>query len=450
MTHVCTSRRRFLQATSLGATAVAIGPFSSLASLTPVRGADTPRRMRVAAIFTELRHRSHAYNILMNFMGRCMFRGQWQDLGMEVVSFYADQFPANDMTREVSQRFRVPLYSTIDEALCVGGKELKCDAVLLIGEHGDYPDNKLGQRMYPRKQFFDQVVRTMRRSERYVPVFNDKHLSYRWDWAKEMYDQARELKIPLMAGSSVPLAERRPMWEMPNDARVESAVSVHGGGMEVYDFHAFEVLQSFLEFRKGGETGIRSVRLVSGDAFTTATKQKDWPAELYAAAQQAEEQATTERQQRPIASTGKPHPDHGDHALFIDYVDGLRATVVKHGSSSNRWNFACRLAGEEQQRATALINGPWGNFNLFSALSHAIATFFKSGRSPYPVERTLIASGLLEAAMRSHQAGGKVIDTPELQFAYPTADFANMRETGASWKVITAATPQPTTFAPHQ
>ena len=60
--------------------------------------------------------------------------------------------------------------------------------------------------MYPRKEFWDQIVAAMRRSQRFVPVFNDKHLSYRWDWAKSMYDEARELGIPLMAGSSVPLA----------------------------------------------------------------------------------------------------------------------------------------------------------------------------------------------------------------------------------------------------
>jgi len=440
------SRRTFIQSTSLAAAAGIV----SWASLAPANGSEKAKRPRIAAIFTELRHRSHAYNFLMNFMGRCMFRGEWQDLGCDVVSFFADQFPSRDMAREVSARFRIPLYNNIDEALCVGGKELNCDAVLLIGEHGDYPDNELGQRMYPRKQFFDQIVRTMRRCERFVPVFNDKHLSYRWDWAKAMYDQARELNIPLMAGSSVPLAERRPAFELPPASRIDSAVSVHGGGLESYDFHAFEVLQSFVEARRGGETGIRSVQLASGDAFTAMAKRADWPGELYTAAMQAEQRAATERQQRPIATTSKPHPNHGDHALRIEYVDGLRATIIKHGSSSDRWNFACQLPGEKNPLATALINGPWGNFNLFSALSHAIAGFFKTGKSPYPLERTLLASGLLEAAMRSHAAGGKVIATPELDFKYSAIDFAPLRETGASWKVITAATPQPTTFAPHE
>ena len=116
--------------------------------------------------------------------------------------------------------------------------------MLLIGEHGNYPTNAKGQVEYPRKQFFDQIVAVFRRSGRVAPVFNDKHLSYRWDWAKEMVDTARAMKIPLMAGSSVPLAERRPPLELPGGAKIVEAVSIHGGGVESYDFHALEVLQS--------------------------------------------------------------------------------------------------------------------------------------------------------------------------------------------------------------
>lgn len=437
------SRRAFLQSSAaLGSLA------ASPAWFAPVRGADEKPRPRVAAIFTELRHRSHAYNFLMNMLGRCLFRGEWLDLGLDVVSFYADQFPKNDMTREVSQRFKIPLYKTIDEALCVGSKELACDAVLLVGEHGDYPDNALGQRMYPRKAFFDQIVRTMRRSQRFVPVFNDKHLSYRWDWSKEMYDEARDLKIPLMAGSSVPLGERRPQSDLAKAAELRTALGIHGGGMEVYDFHAFELSQSFIERRRGGETGITSVQLVSGEDFQALVKTNAWPRSLVENAMAAEERANAERQKRPIQSTGKPHPDLGDHALVITHADGLNSYVYKHGRTSDRWNFACQLADERTPFATSIYNGPWGNFNLFNALSHAIASFFKTGKSPYPVERTLMASGLLEAAMRSHAGGGKVIETPELKFAYESPDWSAFREDSSSWKVVTAETPQPTTFAP--
>jgi len=257
------SRREFLRLAAAGGVCVAAAPSWA--------GPDKPR-LKVAAVFTELRLRSHAYNILINCLGPYLFRGKRIDPGVEVVSFYADQFPKNDMARDVSKRFGVPLFPKIDEALGLGGKDLAVDAVLLIGEHGEYPDNERGQKMYPRKEFFDQIVAVMERSQRFVPVFNDKHLSYRWDWAKEMYDNARKLGIPLMAGSSVPLGERRPVIELPADAVIEEAIAIHGGGMEVYGYHGLELLQSFVESRRGGETGVARIQLLIGDQYDKAAK----------------------------------------------------------------------------------------------------------------------------------------------------------------------------------
>lgn len=407
------------------------------------------RRPKVAAIFTELRHRSHAFNILMNLMGTCLFRGKRVDPGVDVVSWYADQFPANDMAREASQRLGVPLFDSIDKALCRGTRELAVDAVLLIGEHGEYPTNELGQKMYPRKEFFDQIVATMKRSKRYVPIFNDKHLSYRWDWAKQMYDQAKTLGIPLMAGSSVPLSERRPPMELPHHAKVVEAVAIHGGGREVYDFHGLEVLQSIIEARRGGETGISRVEFLTGDAYEKAKRDNRWSADLVAAAMAAERDSAMQRQARSIKPS-EPIPAEKppeEHALLVTYKDGTRGAVLKIGTSSDRWNFACRTEAQTEPLATAFCNGPWGNLNLFSALSNAIAHFFRTGTAPYPVERTLLVTGALDAAMHSY-ATQKAIATPELEFSYRPQDFRAFREMGESWRVITVDTPQPTTFSP--
>ena len=128
-----------------------------------------------------------------------------------------------------AKQYGIQIFSTIGEALRLGGKDLAVDAVLSIGEHGNYPKNDHAQQMYPRKRFFDEIVAVFRKSDRVVPLFNDKHLSYRWDWATEMMQVARELKIPFMAGSSVPLAQRRPAFEMPEDAVIEEAISIHSG-----------------------------------------------------------------------------------------------------------------------------------------------------------------------------------------------------------------------------
>ncbi len=424
---------------------------SALAT-SPAFAAAPKKRPRVAAIYTELRFRSHAYNILENFFLPYMFCGELVDPGCEVVSLYADQFPQDDMTREASKRLNVPLFKTIDEALCVGGKSLDVDAVLLIGEHGDYPYNALGQHLYPRKQFFDQIVRTMQRSGRFVPLFNDKHLSYRWDWAKEMYDVARENKMPMQAGSSVPLGERRPNWELPAGAEVEEVVSIHGGGMEVYDFHALELLESIVEGRQGGETGVASVETFTEDKLKKAMEEGIWSQPLFSAAMQAERDIGVTRQQRPPLSIrpGVVPPDKSlkvSHAVRVTYRDGMKATILKVGGDSARWNFACRLKGDSQPHATAIYNGPWGNRCLFKALSHAIQHMFVTGQEPYPLERTLLTTGITEAIMKAH-AAGKLLETPHLGIAYQAADFRAFRENGASWKLITPETKQPETFDP--
>ena len=442
--HTIIPRREFLAVTGALAVTSAVGRGMAF---------DGTRRPRVAAIFTELRHRSHAYNILINIMGTCLFRGKRVDPGVDVVAWYADQFPTDDMAREASKRLNVPLFDSIDKALCLGGKDLAVDAVLLIGEHGDYPENEFHQIMYPRKKFFDESVKTMQRSQRFVPVFNDKHLSYRWDWSKEMYETTRKLGIPLMAGSSVPLAERRPAIEVPDGAKVIEALAIHGGDVEVSDFHCLEVIQSMIEARRGGETGISRVEFLTGAAFDKAQQEGRWSADLVAAAMAAEQNTGMQRKGRPLPRTGRPATPptakpESDHAILVTYKDGTRGAVLKSGSTSDRWNFACRLEGRTAPLATAFCNGPWGNLSLFSALSHAIAHFYRTGKSPYPVERTLLVSGALDAALHSHQANGKPVATPELEFSYPAQDFRPFRETGESWKVVTAETPQPTTFTP--
>jgi hypothetical protein len=437
------TRRDFLAGAARGLGA-------ALAAPSIVRGAvDAPAKPRVAAVFTEMRHRSHAHVILENFLEPYLFNGQRTHPGVEIVSLYADQRPHGDMTHDVAAQYGIEIAPTIDEALCRGRGSLAVDAVLSIGEHGNYPRNDRGQIEYPRKRFFDEIVRAFERSGRVVPLFNDKHLSYRWDWAREMYDTARRLGIPFMAGSSVPLAERRPALELPAGARVVEAISVHGGPVESYDFHGLEVLQSLVEFREGGETGIARVQFLSGDALWQAANEGRWSSELLAAALAAE----LGPDQPPPAElaarlTRDEQAADSPHGILVEYRDGLRAMVLGVGRRARRWGFACRLADESAPRATTFHTGPWNNRNLFKALAHAIQSHFQSGQAPYPVERTLLATGALAAAMESRHADGAPQETPHLDVAYVPRDFTAFRETGATWQIVTEDMPEPHGMTP--
>jgi len=141
---------------------------------------------------------------------------------------------------------------------------------------------------------------------------------------------------------------------------------------------------------------------------------------------------------------GDGGPPFVSHGILLHYRDGLRAIVLAAATGGGtHWHFACKIAGEPQPRATSFYAGPWNNRNLFKALSHAIQTHFRERRAPYPIERTLLVTGILAAAMDSRFQGGRAMDTPELAIAYRPRDYRRMREFGASWRILTEDIPEP-------
>jgi hypothetical protein len=436
------NRRSFIK--RLGKQAATTGLLCSQGS-SLLSAAPNSKRLRIAAIVTEYSYRSHAHVILENFLEPYLFNGKRTSSDMDVVSLYVDQTPANELSRAISAKYKIPIYPSIHGALCQGGRQLAVDAVLSIGEHGKYRINAKAQMEYPRKRFFDEIVAVFRASRRTVPVFSDKHLSYRWDWAKEMYDTSRRMGFPLMAGSSVPLAERAPALELPRAARIQEAVSIHGGGVESYDIHALEVLQSMVEARHGGETGVRRVQFLEGDKLWQAAGEGRWSPKIAVAALASKPLPglpTASKLLEPNARAGGDRP-FVSHGILIDYRDGTRGTMLAAEITGIRWYFGCQLAGESTPQGTSFYVGPWQNRNLFKALSHAIQTHFRERRSPYPVERTLMTTGILDAAMDSRVQGGVQLETPQLLFRYRPRDYRHLREMGASWKLITEDRPEP-------
>ncbi|HSG71615.1 MAG TPA: hypothetical protein VLA12_14435 [Planctomycetaceae bacterium] len=429
------TRRDFLSH-SLAAGTLATGLLhpQSLAAQTD----NSQKRPRVAVILTWMTHLSHAHVLMENFLNPVLFNGQLVDPGVDVVSMYVDQFPPErDMAREVAESHKIPLYDSIRGALTQGGKTLDVDAVLSIGEHGEYEKTKYGIDKYPRKEWFDECVRVMQESGRLVPYFNDKHFSYRWDWAKEMYDTAREIGLPFMAGSSVPLAQRKPDVTIEPGTELVEALSIHGGPIERYDFHGAEVLQSMIEYRKGGETGITKLEVLKGDDVEKAGRAGRFSWDLYEAAMKAELGKVPEK--FGVVPGEGEQPVHG---IFLEYKDGLKATILRIGRTGIRWNFAWREKQDDTPHATYFYPGPWNNRNLFKALAHAIQTFFRTRQSPYPVERTLLTTGITEAVVRSYYEEIP-LKTPHLEIAYQPTDYTALRERGASWKILTEEMPSP-------
>lgn len=409
------SRRTFLNAAAAGAAGF---PFLAAG---PVQA---PRK-KLAILTTEWRDRSHAWHMGERFLAGYPIGGRWHRPPLDVVAAYVDQFPKNDLSRERAREFGFPIYKTIAEALRCGSERLAVDAVLLIGEHGDYPNNEIGQKRYPRYEFFKQVVEVFKKDGRSVPVFNDKHLSWKWEWAKEMVDTARAMKFPFLAGSSLPVTWRMPAIDVPYGAEVEEVMCVAIGSVDSYDFHALEVIQCMAERRKGGETGVTALQALRGDAVWKSLESGSWPAggwdprlfEACLCRSQTLTQAPTFSHRYPTAKQMRTWVKT-PVAYRFEYADGLKATMLLLNGLVGDFTFAARIKGQAEPLSTLFYLPPNPNVVYSAALMAQAEEMFLTGKAPYPVERTLLTTGLVAAGMQSLAAGQKRVETPHLAVRY--------------------------------
>ena len=235
---------------------------------------------KVAAVTTVYHKYSHAQHIVDRFLYGYGWNGTHHRPPMKLVSLYVDQRPAGELSASRFKEFpALRMAHTIADALTLGTGQLAVDGIILVGEHGTYPKNEKGQTQYPRYEFFKQIVDVFKKSGRCVPVFNDKHLSWNWDWAREMVDTARELRFPFMAGSS-PAGQRGacPQIDFPFGGEASEVLSIGYGNVDSYDFHVLETIQCMVEHRRGGETGVAAIQAIRGDDVWRRMQSGSWHA----------------------------------------------------------------------------------------------------------------------------------------------------------------------------
>jgi hypothetical protein len=396
--------------------------FLGTAAALPLAAAMQRPPIRIAIITTIYKYLSHGQHIGDRFLVGYPYAGEWHQPNVKVVSLYVDQKPEGDLSGQRAKEFDFKVYPTIAEALCCGGDKLACDAVLIVGEHGEYPSNDKGQKLYPRYEFFQQCVAVFKASGRAVPVYNDKHLSYSFDKAKTMVAVSKELGFPMLGGSSLPVTWRLPDVEMPLGAHIEDAVMVGEGGSDAMDFHALEALQCMLERRRGGETGVKAVTLITGsdvwkaldrgtiskELLSSALSRSDTPLGLFEADGRVQDLVGD-----GVLPGLVPHPA----AYLIEYRDGLRATMLMLDGAVKDFNFAARVHGEGLV-STQFFLTPVPNVTYSACLVQKIEEMFATGHAPYPIERTLLTSGILESCLESKKQGSTRLETPALAVAY--------------------------------
>jgi hypothetical protein len=366
-------------------------------------------KRKIAALSTTYHVRSHSDNFITRFLEGYWINETYHEPPCDVASLFVEQEHPADISTRLSKSWGVPKFSTIRDALTLGGKDLAVDGVLLIAEHGDYPTNVKNQVLYPRYRFFREVVDVFRSSGRTAPVFVDKHLSYDWDQAKQMYDWSRELGFPLMAGSSVPVTFRRPELDVPLDADLDDVLALGGGWVADGGlFHILETMQCFAERRRGGETGVKAVQLLADDAVWKAADEGRWNRRLLDAALSRGRNVAPGPVEQTVA---RPV------ACLVEYNDGFRGAALALGGKTNDYLAAIKLRGDPEPRST-LCYIPIENSNNFSPLVDAIGRMFTRGTLDYPVERTLLVTGALSFLMESWHQGQTRIETPMLAVTY--------------------------------
>lgn len=410
------TRRRFLDTVGAG---LVVGPQLIEAETSPTR------RKRLAVVTTEWRFHSHAWHMAERFLGGYPTNGRWHRPPMDVVTAYVDQRPKNDLSVKRSQEFGFPIYPTVAETLRCGGDKLAVDAVLIIGEHGDYPRNEYGQKKYPRYEFFKQVTDVFRLDGRAVPVFNDKHLSWKWEWAQEMVDISRELNFAFTAGSSLPVTWRMPAIDMPYGAEVEELLSVSIGSVDSYDFHALEAIQCMAERRRGGETGVVAMQALRGDAVWKAMDAGNWaaggwdPKLFQACLSRSQTLAQPDTFSHRYPTQAQIRESVNDPVAYrYEYSDGVKATMLMMNGLLGDFTFAARLKGKSEPLSTLFYLPPTPNVTYSASLMSKAEETFVTGKSPSPIERTLLTTGLVEAGVRSLGTGQKRIETPHLAVRY--------------------------------
>ncbi|MDP2413024.1 hypothetical protein [Daejeonella sp.] len=357
--------------------------------------------------------RSHADWIVNKLIDGYWWDGAYTPSRVDVVSIYMHQHDESLLGQKVAKAKGIPVFKTVAEALTLGGKELAVDGVVIVAEHGEYATDLRGHWLLPRWWIYQQVVRVFEQSKRSVPVFNDKHLSYNWDEAKWMFDKSRELNFPLTGGSSIPVYYRKPEIEIDIDTPIKNSIVIGGAGDEGGIFHAIDVLQAFVERRKGGESGVKSIQSIRGPEAWKWVERNPWAGKLLDSVAKRFEFKPGYFQESPQTNI-----------CVIDYNDGTKAAVI--GGQGVGWTYAGEIAGQNEPTIISMLGwaGPYDQYHASNAQPHWITEMMVTKKEPFNAERLLLSTGITNHYMESNWEGskysavGRHLETPALNIKY--------------------------------
>lgn len=421
-------RRDFIKKSLITAATLTASPgliFGKGSNIVPVNkdasqtSSDTEGLVNVAFICNTYWNLSHP-----DVIGTKLFIGLPTDDGMvkptiKIVSMYIAQIGENSTGPRIAAMNGTKLYPTIADALTLGGDKLAVDGVIYVGEHGDYQYNRLGEKMYPRLNTLEQIFRVFDASDRSVPLFTDKALSYSWLDSMWIYNRGKELNVPMMAGSSAPYWWRDPNLVHPIGTKITDAVAIGYATLDAYGFHVVEILQCMVERRAGGETGVASVEGLRGKEVWAAIDSGKISRELVDAACDTIKSKASGSMRDLVKDPS---------AVIVQYNDGTRgACLMLDEYVKEGWAYAAKADGKTV--ATEFVyDQTTPVYAAFSYLDLNIQKLMVTGKPPVPIERNLLTSCVIDLAIRSAKEG-KIKKTPFLDIAYNVEGYEPIRPT---------------------
>lgn len=381
----------------------------------------TPRVAFISNTYWNLSH--------PDVIGTKLFIGIPTDDGMvkpdiKIVSVHIAQIGSNDTGVRIAKMNGAVVYPTIADALTLGGDKLAVDGVIYVGEHGNYKYNQLGRKMYPRMNTLEQIFRVFDASDKSVPLYNDKALSYSWLDSMWIYKRAKELNVPMMAGSSAPYWWRNPNLVHPIATKITDAVAIGYGPLDSYGFHVVEILQCMVERRAGGETGVHSVEGLRGNDVWAALDSGKISQELVEAACDKIKNKAAGLMRDLVK---KPA------AVIVHYNDGTRGACLMLDEYVNQgWAYAAKADGKTEA-CEFVYDQTTPVYAAFSYLDLNIEKLVVTDQLPCPIERNLLTSCVIDMAIRSAD-DGKIKATPFLDIDYNVVGYEPIRPTSTGAK----------------
>jgi hypothetical protein len=181
-------------------------------------------------------------------------------------------------------------------------------------------------------------------------------------------------------------------------------------------------MQSMLERRKGGETGVKAVQLLEGGDVWAAGKAGRWSHDLLSSALSRTDTplglTVLDGRTQDLAAPGVleqlvPNPA----AYCIEYTDGTKATLLMLNGALQDFNISARVAGHGMV-STQFFMPPPPNNDATACLAAKIDQMYQSRTAPYSIERALLTTGILEACLHSKHRLNQRLETPQLAIRY--------------------------------